>query len=116
MGDVGIRKNMQRVITNYEPSGTIENLDMDLIYDYGDVTVNNPATYDFTDPAGAAFYGSAASVYGTTEYGAATYTPLLRQSVEGSGFAVALKFTDTSANPTYTFKGFSLEFTPGARM
>jgi len=116
MGDVGIRKNMQRVITNYEPSGTVASVNMDLIYDYGDVTVNNPATYDFIDPAGAAFYSSTTSLYGTTEYGAATYTPLSRQSVEGSGFAVALKFTDTSTNPTYTFKGFSLEFTPGARM
>jgi hypothetical protein len=52
----------------------------------------------------------------TAEYDAAVYTPLYRQSVEGSGFAVAIKFTDTSTNPTYTLKGFSLEFTPGARM
>ena len=114
MGDVGIRKNMQRVIINYEPSGTVASVDMDLIYDYGDVTVNNPATYDLLDPAGSAFYGS--GLYASATYGGSTYTPLLRQSVEGSGFAVALKFTDTSTNPTYTFKGFSLEFTPGARM
>ena len=114
MGDVGIRKNMQRVIINYDPTATVKDVDMDIVYDYGDTTVNNPATYNLLDPAGSAFYNSA--IYGTASYGGATYTPLLRQSVEGSGFAVALKFTDTSSNPTYTFKGFSLEFTPGARM
>ena len=87
---------------------------MSLIYDYNDVTVAQPASYDLKNPAGAALYGS--SLYGTAAYGESVYPPLYRQSVEGSGFAVALKFTDSSTNPTYTIKGFSLEFTPGARM
>ena len=115
MGDVGIRKNMQRVLLNYTPSGTVSDVDMNLVYDYGDITVNNPAAYDLVDSGGAAFFGASGSTYGTTKYGTAEYTPLFRQSVEGSGFAVALNFLDTSTNPTYTLKGFSLEFTPGAR-
>jgi hypothetical protein len=114
MGDVGIRKNMQRVILNYDPTGIVTNVDMSLIYDYGDVTAATPAAYDLANPQGAAFYG--ASTYATAEYGTEAYTPLYRQSVEGSGFAVALRFDDSSTNPTYTIKGFSLEFTPGGRM
>tara|TARA_R110000796_G_C14554586_1_gene434214 strand:+ start:141 stop:1670 length:1530 start_codon:yes stop_codon:yes gene_type:complete len=114
MGDVGIRKNMQRVVINYLGTGTVADVDMNLEYDYGDILLPSPELYDLLDPSGSAFYGSA--TMGTAEYGAAVYTPLYRQSVEGSGFAVALKFTDTSTNPTYTLKGFSLEFTPGARM
>ena len=114
MGDVGIRKNMQRIVINYIGTGTVSSVDMNLEYDYGDILLPSPALYDLLDPSGSAFYGSA--TLGTAEYDAAVYTPLYRQSVEGSGFAVALKFTDTSTNPTYTLKGFSLEFTPGARM
>ena len=100
---------------NYTPSGTVSDVDMNLVYDYGDITVNNPAAYDLVDSGGAAFFGASGSTYGTTKYGTAEYTPLFRQSVEGSGFAVALNFLDTRTNPTYTLKGFSLEFTPGAR-
>lgn len=114
MGDVGVRKNMQRVVINYLGTGTVSSVDMNLEYDYGDILLPSPALYDLLDPTGSAFYGSALA--GTAEYNAEVYTPLYRQSVEGSGFAVALKFTDTSTNPTYTLKGFSLEFTPGARM
>ena len=114
MGDVGVRKNMQRVVINYLGTGTVSSVDMNLEYDYGDILLPSPALYDLLDPSGSAFYGSA--TMGTAEYGASLYTPLYRQSVEGSGFAVALKFTDTSTNPAYTLKGFSLEFTPGARM
>ena len=114
MGDVGIRKNMQRVVLNYIGTGTVSSVDMNLEYDYGDILLPSPALYDLLDPSGSAFYGSA--LMGTAEYDAAVYTPLYRQSVEGSGFAIALKFTDTSTNPTYTLKGFSLEFTPGGRM
>ena len=114
MGDVGIRKNMQRVVINYIGTGTVSSVDMNLEYDYGDILLPSPALYDLLDPEGSAFYGSA--IMGTAEYDAAVYTPLYRQSVEGSGFAIALKFTDTSTNPTYTLKGFSLEFTPGGSM
>ena len=114
MGDVGIRKNMQRVVINYIGTGTVSSVDMNLEYDYGDILLPSPALYDLLDPSGSAFYGSA--IMGTAEYDAAVYTPLYRQSVEGSGFAIAIKFSDTSTNPTYTLKGFSLEFTPGGRM
>ena len=114
MQDIGVRKNMQRVIINYNPTGTVRDVDMNLIYDYNDTTAAQPPVYNMTDPSGAALYGT--GPYGTAEYGRLVYSPLYRQSVEGSGFSVALKFTDSSTNPTYTIKGFSLEFTPGARM
>ena len=41
--------------------------------------------------------------------------PITRESIEGSGFAVALKITDTSTNAPFAIKGFQLEFTPGGR-
>ena len=41
--------------------------------------------------------------------------PLLRQSVEGSGFAVALRVNDGGTTAPYALKGFGLEYQVGAR-
>jgi uncharacterized protein with beta-barrel porin domain len=35
--------------------------------------------------------------------------------VEGSGFSVALKITDTSTNSSFTILGFQIEYTEGGR-
>ena len=51
---------------------------------------------------------------GTAAYGQGDL-PITRESIEGSGFAVALKITDTSTNAPFAIKGFQLEFTPGGR-
>ena len=89
---------MQRIFINYIGTGTVASVDMNLEYDYGDILLPSPALYDLLDPSGSAFYGSATMA--TAEYDAAVYTPLYRQTVDGSGFAVALKFTDPSTTPT----------------
>ena len=47
-------------------------------------------------------------------YGGGTQ-PLLRQSVEGSGFTVALKVDDGGETAPYSLKGFQLEYQLGAR-
>ena len=62
--------------------------------------------YDFLI-VGAGLFGSAA--YGLGDL------PITRKTVEGSGFAVALKLTDTSSNIPWALKGFEMEFTPGGR-
>ena len=57
--------------------------------------------------------------YGTSTYGTPTYggpsQPLVRQPVEGSGFAVALRVNDGGATAPYSLKGFQLEYQLGAR-
>jgi hypothetical protein len=40
---------------------------------------------------------------------------LVRQSVEGSGFTVALKVDDGGETAPYSLKGFQLEYQLGAR-
>ena len=54
--------------------------------------------------------------YGTAEYGGAEFV-LVRQPIVGSGFAVALQFTDSAATQCspYSLKGFSLEFAAAGR-
>ena len=112
-GDPGIRKHMQRVNINYAPESTID-ADMFVRYDYEAQDSSRPAAYplDTTDVAGT--YG-AVSVYGNATYGGPSQ-PIVRKSVEGSGFAVALRVED-GANSTgpYSLKGFQMEYQLGAR-
>ena len=111
MNDPGIRKHMQRVVVNYKPESIID-ADLFVRYDYESSTSSRPAAYplDSTDVAG--IYGT--SLYGVPTYGGPTQ-PLVRQPVEGSGFAVALRVNDGGSTDPYSLKGFQLEYQLGAR-
>jgi hypothetical protein len=111
MGDAGVRKNMHRVILNYAPEAAI-NADMFLRYDYESPDSPRPNAYPFDSTKVVAIYGL--SSYGTATYGGERQ-PLVRQPVEGSGFAVAIRVNDGGISPPYSLKGFQLEFSVGAR-
>ena len=112
MGDAGIRKNMQRINLNFDTEGTVD-ASLFVKFDFEDASVPQPAAYTLSTQSTAAVYGT--GTYGTSVYGA-TGIPIVRQSVEGSGFTVVIRVEDESGNPPITLKGFELEFTPGARM
>jgi len=109
--DPGIRKHMQRVIINYAPESAID-ADLFLRYDYEDANAARPAAYPLDSNNVIAVYGT--SLYGTATYGGTTQ-PLVRQAVEGSGFAVALRVRDGEGSAPYSLKGFQLEYQLGAR-
>jgi hypothetical protein len=109
--DPGIRKHMQRVIVNYKPEAAID-ADLFVRYDYEDKDSPRPAAYPLDSEDVVAIYGS--SVYGVPTYGG-TSQPLVRQAVEGSGFAVALRVNDGGTTAPYSLKGFQLEYQLGAR-
>ena len=115
-GDAGIRKHMHRVIVNFAPESTID-ADLFLRYDYESADSSRPAAYTLDS-------SDIAAVYGTTTYGVSSATvgtyggasqPLVRQAVEGSGFAVALRVNDGGETAPYSLKGFQLEYQTGAR-
>ena len=116
-GDSGIRKHMQRVIVNFKPESSID-ADLKLRYDNESVESARPDPYPLDSSTVAAQYGTA--VYSTTSsatqfvYGGSTQ-PLVRQSVEGSGFTVALRVDDGGETAPYSLKGFQLEYQVGAR-
>ena len=114
--DPGIRKHMQRVIANYKPEGTLD-ADLFIRYDYEDKNSARPAAYALDNSNVIAQYGTA--TYGITSTNAGTYggvsEPLIRQPVEGSGFAVALRVNDGGTTAPYSLKGFQLEYQLGAR-
>ena len=109
--DPGIRKHMQRVVVNYKPEAAID-ADLFVRYDYEAASSARPAAYPLDSEDVVAIYGT--SVYGVPTYGGATQ-PLVRQAVEGSGFAVALRVNDGGATAPYSLKGFQLEYQLGAR-
>ena len=117
-GDPGIRKHMQRVILNYAPESTLD-ADLFLRYDYDDVNAARPAAYALDDKHSgiATIYGNTLTKYGasTAIYDSGVSEPLVRQSVEGSGFAVALRVADGGTTAPYSLKGFQLEYQTGAR-
>lgn len=110
-GDPGIRKAFQRLIINYTPEASISTR-LRLLYDY-EANVPQPLPYTLSTATVIAQYGVAEYGGGTTYGGQAE--PLLRQPVEGSGFAIAIKIEDTEETQPYVLKGFQFEFTAGAR-
>jgi len=113
IGDAGIRKSMQRVISNYKTEGSLT-AELRVRYDYDSPNIPQPAAYAITTGAGAAIYGSSGSTYGVSIYGSSG-VPLIRQSVEGGGFAVAIKFDEAEGSSPFTLNGFQLEYTAGGR-
>jgi hypothetical protein len=111
MGDAGLRKTFERVIINYAPEAAV-NADLFVRYDYEAPNVARPAAYPFDTSTVVAIYGS--STYGTATYGGQS-NPLVRQPIEGSGFAVALRVNDRGTSAPYSLKGFQLEFQADAR-
>ncbi len=109
--DAGVRKHFQRILINYKPESTID-ADLFLRYDFNDPDSVDPAAYPFD-------ISDIGAIYGTSKYADATYggvsQPLVRQAVEGSGFAVALKVADGGVSSPYSLKGFQLEYQIGAR-
>jgi len=103
---------MQRVNLNYEGEGTTVDAELAVRYNYDDSNTPQPNAISIQSAGGAALYGTA--LYGSGLYGASG-TPLMRQTVEGSGFAVALKIDDRNQADSFSVKGFQLEFTPGGR-
>ena len=83
-----------------------------LRYDYESGDAPRPAAYPFDSTKVSAQYGVA--TYGTGTYGGSTQ-PLVRQPVEGSGFAVALRVNDDGTTAPYSLKGFGVEYQLGAR-
>jgi len=114
--DAGIRKHMQRVVVNFAPESTID-ADLFLRYDYESADSARPAAYALDSSDIAAIYGT--TTYGTSSSAIGTYggasQPLVRQAVEGSGFAVALRVNDGGSTAPYSLKGFQLEYQLGAR-
>ena len=108
---------MQRVILNFKPESAID-ADLFVRYDNESSDSARPAAYPLDSSQVAAQFGTA--TFSTTSSAAqfvfgGPSQPLVRQSVEGSGFSVALRIKDGGETAPYSLKGFQLEYLVGAR-
>ena len=104
---------MDRVIINYAVEGTIDAA-MRIRYDGDAQDVPQPASFDLSNPGGIAQYAASTSTYGSAVYGSSG-APVQRQSIEGSGFLIAVKVDHNSALSPFTLFSYQLEFTLGGR-
>ena len=111
MGDPGIRKSMERINLNWKPEGEVS-ASMYLQYNYNDIDTPQPSLISLSSSGSGAYYGT--GKFGTAAFGQGDL-PITRKYVEGSGFAIAVKITDTSTNQPWAIRGFQLEFVPGGR-
>ena len=111
MGDPGIRKSMERINLNWKPEGEVS-ANIYLQFNYNDVGTPQPSVITLESSGSGAYFGI--GTYGTSAWGQGDL-PITRKSVEGSGFAIALKITDTSNKIPWAIRGFQLEFVAGGR-
>ncbi len=112
MGDTPIRKNPHKVWTFIRSEGD-NDIKLSLSYNWSDTEVLNPANYTLT-------YSGIAALYNTAEYDAsAEYdgigSPVLRTSVEGSGYSVSLQYVTFDTNPSHHIQGYLIEYQVGDR-
>ena len=109
-GNPELRKLFSKVSIFTRPEGTNTFL-VTADYDWDDADVFSPNDYSATSTGARAEYRDTATEYGTAGfvYGGAT-KPVIRQSIQGSGRAMLLRFVTTaSANPFSIF-GFSIQY------
>jgi hypothetical protein len=110
-GDVGLRKNIQRVIL-YTFADGAASLGMNVIYDQNDPTKQQPATYDISNIGGLSYvFDSAAALYDGSAVFDQSSNPIYRQPVGGSGLLTSLQFSGSSStDASHTILGFAIEY------
>lgn len=111
-GDIGRRKTLHyvRVFGDIEEA-TIDDIDMQIIYDYSDVNTHQPVQYTISLETGIAAYGSA--IYDTSVYGSpADFSE--RISVEGSGHSNKFVFNSNGSGGPYSINSLYVDLRVGA--
>lgn len=105
--DPTTRKSMYKVKLFTDPQGSFTT-EMTLEFDFGEEFVVQPPSITVSNEA------SAASFYGVSTYGSATYGGRLKYvydiNVEGSGFVVSFSFDSTSSSPPFSLDSMVIEY------
>lgn len=104
-------KNLHRIILNLDRLGTFD-VNMKIIYDLGSTDTPQPIPWTLQAVSSSSTYGT--GVYGTSTYNVAGQV-WIRQAIEGSGFIIAIEFTENSGSSAFSIKGFQLEYDEGGR-
>lgn len=108
ISDPKIRKTIYKHTLYLKPRGNV-NITALLKFDYGQANSSPSSPFDISTDSGVATYGSLSSVYGTSLYGVAGEQEIFSNTV-GSGFVVAVRYTNVSTQPSFNLNFVILEY------
>lgn len=111
--DPKVRKTYYK-LTTYTRFSVSTDLFLELLFDYRGVGVILPETYQLSSFGGDAIYGGPGVIYGISTYGGVANVEL-NTNLEGSSFVIALKYTNTSTQPSFNINFATLEFRTNER-
>lgn len=114
LGDVTLRKALQRIRVYYFSETTNLNLFMNVLYDYNKPGSIQPPAYQLAGTTNSVLYNTNVLYDSGADYDTILY-PAVRQLVQGSGFLTQLQFTSTNNSDPYIIQGFDIEYFPCGR-
>jgi hypothetical protein len=113
-GDIGRRKTLHyvRIFGDVE-SPTVDDITMNVVYDYSDDNTAQPPAYPLAGVGGVAGYGTA--IYDTDVYGGpADFSE--RVLIEGSGYSNKFKFDSLGPNGPYSINSLYIDMRIGPQL
>lgn len=112
--DPSVRKQLHKVHLFTDPSGTVE-ADLSVRYDFEKQDVIQPPAIELSNTASTvSIYGRPGVTYGSGTYGG-SLEKLFEVNTVGSGDVVALQFSSTGQNPSYSLDAVTLQYLTSGR-
>lgn len=110
-GDAGTLKTIHYVKISMSPEGSTQPT-LRVRYNYEDTTIPQPPDYVLDQVQTPAVFGD--SEFGVAFFGG-TLDPMVRQAVQGSGFASSFKIFSEDQLPPYAINGLYIDYMPSGR-
>lgn len=111
--DPKLRKTFYKHTLYVKPGGTF-NLMCSLKFDYAQANSSPASPFDIQSSSSSSIYGDPDTTYGTAVYGSSGQEQYYNNTV-GSGFVVALRYTDNSQRPSFNLNFVVLEYRQNER-
>lgn len=111
-GDIGQKKTLHYIRVFGDIEGAIDDIDMNIVYDYSDSETHQPSVYKLVSIGGISLYGEA--TYGNDAYGGVAKFSK-RVLVEGSGFSNKYTFTSIGQGAPYSINSLYVDLRVGAK-
>ena len=110
-GDAGTLKTIQYVKISISPEGLTQPT-LRVRYNYEDTLIPQPPDYVLDQIQTPAIFG--VSEFGVAFFGG-SLDPMVRQAVQGSGFASSFKISSNDQLPSYAINGLYIDYMPSGR-
>jgi len=113
--DPTIRKHFYSVSTFMRAGGDV-NISLGVKYNFEDISefTLNPTNYTLDAAGGAAAFYDAVTYDATARYDG-NPSPVVKSNIEGSGYAISIRYVASDTNPSHTIQGLVILFTPDDR-